>query len=808
MIISFIGIFVMYAAHDDGFVPALKWLFSAFLISFLLRPLLCLKNLKLFDGGFSLSFCLGLAIAFMVSFFPSSLGLIRFDTFTVYLGLLIPALACNILLWYRKRHLPEKSGPDFRWSEENVSRFLFGFALFILLFAIAFYIRGFKGNIGEQTEQFMDFGFMQTIFRQKQLPPEDLWYSGKTLNYYYLGQACGVYLCRLSFITPEYGYNFMLCTVFTAVFMTVFTTTESVCAYLRGTKRIHSFAGGFIASVFAVLGANGHYYIYGLLYPLIGKKDKGNYWFSDPTAFIGHFEGSTDLGKHEFPAYTVILGDLHAHVCNMLFTIPLIAILLDYALYMGSPEAGDRTAIEVVKGRTVREGAEDRTDKEGGDGNLLTGIFGFVKNNRQEYYSSYILLIALLLGLYRGTNYWDFPIYFVISGAVILFTDLKYHGVNRITVLSVLLKGFIILILGTILMIPFNMHFEKMSSDIGFCDRHSPFLQFMTVWWPFILFMIVLLFSLLGKKADIKSPEERNDDSGSPEERNDDSGSYEERNDDSGSPETGKSLWTRLFGRAASRIGNLTYIELALAALILCAFGLLIGPEIIYIKDIYGYSYQRYNTMFKLTFQAFILFSILSGISVTVFLKKKGFLKIYAIFVIVMGLLSGTYIFKAVNQWIGPVYSVAIREGISAYDFLRAGISDYGKEWGAIQRLNSDEREHIHIVECAGESYSPDSKLSVFTGACTVVGWRVHEWMWQNNEYYVRERGDEVRLFYESGDREFCRDFLDRYDIDYIYVGPRERQKYNINTEGFMEFAQGIWNDENGEAMLITVAKP
>ncbi|MCR5733529.1 MAG: hypothetical protein K6G22_02885 [Lachnospiraceae bacterium] len=804
------GILIMFVTHDNGFIPALKWLLSICLTAFFLRPALSLQSIKPFDGGFSLSFCLGLAIAFSVSWFFSALNIVRFDTFTVYLGLLIPALLCNLIVFTKKR--PGR----FRWSEEQICKFFFGLALFVFLFAIAFYIKGFRSDIGEQTEQFMDFGFMQSIFRQKQVPPEDLWFSGETLNYYYLGHAAAVYLCRLAFITPEYGYNFMLCTIFSALFMTVFTVTQAVCAAYHRKNTLTSVIGGAVATAFTVLGANGHYYIFGLIRPLIfkitGNGGADGYWFADPTAYIGHYEGSMDLGKHEYPSYTLVLGDLHAHVCNMLFTIPLIAVLFDYVLYM-SRRANDRKAVEEKtvpvqsSGSVPPDAPTESLQKEAPayskDVLSLGETFEFIKNHLRELFSPYILIAALLLGLYKGTNYWDFPIYFVISGAVILFTDLKYYGKSLCTLLFVLLKGIVILLFGTILMIPFNLRFVKMSSELRLCDRHSPFLQYMTVWWPFILFMTVFLVYLI--RVGLKRG--RREAAGNETTAAGEATSGKTSTEDEITAATVKAWIKNLVQRLNDIFDSLSFLEFTFLILILCALGLIIMPEIIYINDIYGSQYQRYNTMFKLTFQAFILFGMLTGISVAIFWEKKGPLKIYAVFVLCMGILSGTYILDSIGQWMGPVYDTYLRYGISAFDFMRAETNDYSDEWYAIQRLNADDREHIHIVEVAGDSYSPDCKLSVFTGTCTVAGWYVHEWMWRTTYYYIEERAEEVRQFYEGGDPGYCREFLEKYDVDYIYLGPREYMKYYINTDGFMQYADGIWNDPDTNTTLITVNK-
>lgn len=43
------------------------------------------------------------------------------------------------------------------------------------------------------------------------------------------------------------------------------------------------------------------------------------------------------------------------------------------------------------------------------------------------------------------------------------------------------------------------------------------------------------------------------------------------------------------------------------------ALGLIVIPEIVYVRDIYEKEYARSNTMFKLTYQAFTMFGILLG---------------------------------------------------------------------------------------------------------------------------------------------------------------------------------------------------
>ena len=45
------------------------------------------------------------------------------------------------------------------------------------------------------------------------------------------------------------------------------------------------------------------------------------YWFPHSTRYIGHNPLTDDQCIHEFPSYSFVLGDLHAHVVNVMFVL-------------------------------------------------------------------------------------------------------------------------------------------------------------------------------------------------------------------------------------------------------------------------------------------------------------------------------------------------------------------------------------------------------------------------------------------------------------------------------------------------------
>lgn len=711
-----------------------RWLLICLLIAMIMKPLFPLRSLRPMDGGFSVSLGLGTGILFTVVWFVCAVTGLPFDS----VSCIAVTFLFAIVFIKRKKSGPEDA--DKIGARDERRRFLGGFCVFALLFIIAVWVKGYKPIIDFQTEQYMDYGFMNAMFRQKRVPFEDIWFAGSRVNYYYLGQAVAVFFCRLAFATPDYGYNLMLCMLFAFLALSVFSLTEAFLARIPFMNRFCPALGGVMASLLCTCGGNGHWIGYGIIRQLRDKitgmvPDK-RYWFPDSTLFIGYDPDTLDKAKHEFPSYTLILGDLHAHVCNMLFTIPLLVLLFDYAL----------------------DDSRDPKEEEGAEGIRRAEDFA------RKLYDRRLFIMGIILGLFKGVNYWDFPIYFVVAGAVILFCDLRKYGGSAKTVVTVLFKGLFIYLVGAVVMLPFTMNYDKPFSGIHLCDRHSPLIKLVIIWFVHVLTVLsLLIFVFLEKHA-------------------------------------GK--------RRGERRGFELY-ELIIMAVSLCGLGLILMPELIYVKDIYGDEFQRYNTMFKLTFQGFILLSISSGMCIGIFLNAalrskavRIILRSAGIVYCMAAIALGAYMGWSVRAWFGNVSDPSLRKGISASAFIEEDPM-YDNVREAIGILNEDPDRRLHIIEEGGNSYRPQNRLSVFTGAVTVAGWYVHEWVWHNDREAIEERHGEVKAFYTLGDEDYCRKIIDRYDIDYIYVGPETTGKYEVNAEGFKRLGEHIWESDDGRYMLI-----
>lgn len=232
--------------------------------------------------------------------------------------------------------------------------------------------------------------------------------------------------------------------------------------------------------------------------------------------------------------------------------------------------------------------------------------------------------------------------------------------------------------------------------------------------------------------------------------------------------------------------------NLLLTVFFFFSLALIIFPEFFYFKDIYP-AHFRSNTMFKLGYQAFILFSIVSAYAIMRFRNKLFFLL----------LLPQLFLIS-----IYPIFSVR-----SYFNSLKNYEGIYGLSW--FEREYPDDHKAIQwlktqrnsvIVEADGDSYTDYARFSAFTGFPTIVGWPVHEWLWRGSYDVVSPRREIVRIIYEEHEPGAIREFLTQFNVRYIIVGSLERQKYpNLIEDKFLKLGRIVF--EHGETRIYVVDK-
>lgn len=282
------------------------------------------------DRGWLFSKVLAIAVTGFLTWFLVAVEILPF-TAAVCVGVSVAVgILCAVLFHVQLKHGIEcyPSGKIRLVFREEL--------LFFGIFLLWTYLAGFRPQ-AYGTEKFMDYGFMEAMMRSKTLPARDLWYSQGTINYYYGGQYFAVFLTKLTGSRVEVTYNLMRTFVAAFAFVYPFSlvrqmTKDRLYGRLDGKKKYLPSLAGITAGIAVSIAGNVHYIVYRCVLPLIrkmqGAAEAASYWFPDATRYIGYNPvNDSDKTIHEFPCYSFVLGDLHAHVVNVMFVTFLVGML-------------------------------------------------------------------------------------------------------------------------------------------------------------------------------------------------------------------------------------------------------------------------------------------------------------------------------------------------------------------------------------------------------------------------------------------------------------------------------------------------
>ncbi|HQI13078.1 MAG: DUF2298 domain-containing protein [Candidatus Shapirobacteria bacterium] len=304
------------------------------------------------------------------------------------------------------------------------------------------------------------------------------------------------------------------------------------------------------------------------------------------------------------------------------------------------------------------------------------------------FFSSFVLvksispLIFIPSGLFLSiaymTNAWDFAVYGLLFALTLLFVSKDFK--------NTFIMGVLTIIAWFIFTLPFSLNFTPMTEGLRFSDVRTPFYQLFILYGGFWLICFPLLFFLFKN-------------------------------------------------RHRQKILSTDYF---VSAIIILATILVIIPEIGYIKDIYVFDYRRANTMFKLVYQAFILYSISAGY-VFIRLRKNIFYKLLFCLVFIIHM---SYTYFPIKSY----YGLKNYQGLWGLNFIKNTAPD---NLEAIDWLNQNVSGQPHIIEAQGDSYTTFNQVSASTGLPTIQGWLVHEWLWRGGYEAPAARQQEVDQVYQ-----------------------------------------------------------
>ena len=719
------------------------------------------------DRGWLFSKSLGIFLTTWVFFVLNTAHIISFiqRNCLIVTGLLI---ALNILAFFKLDMRDLFRGVDLKLIAIEE-------AMFFVVLAAWVYIIGFKPE-AYGTEKFMDYAFMTSMTRSLYMPFEDMWFSGESINYYYGGQYIAAWLVKASGIGVGVGYNIMRATVAAFSFVMPFSLCyQLISDRLQDGRKWARWAAGLIGGWAVAFCGNVHYILYGIIKELTNSDY--SYWFPDSTRYIGYDPDLPDKTIHEFPAYSTVLGDLHAHYINVMFVVCVTAIA--YACMQkiareieAKKEAASAAAADgKVKSPSApaADGADKLTSESADEGAVKASA---VKDDWKvllvEILRPEIILIGVFTGVFKFTNYWDFPIYFVVCGSLIFFMNLRKYR-EDLTGFAIVMGGqaAAAFLIGMLACLPFTMTFDQISTEIGFTHTHTVFYQFMVLWGLPIICTLFYIICLLLEQGRLPSAKRTG---------------------------AGKASEGNKAEKAAKPIA---YPDLAALLLALCALGLIYMPEVIFVKDIYSGEHYRANTMFKLTYQAFILFGMVMPYVIirTLTVVRKRWAQVVSMVLCFILLMTGGFIVRSSKDWFGNIMDRSLRISTDASVFVD---QSFPSDFEAIAWLNNTVSGRPVVLEAPGDSYTGYERVSVATGLPTVRGWYVHEWLWRSDTDLLNERSADIETIYTGEDEQTVRDLIKKYNISYIYIGSLERSMYaNINdillqSIGTVAYSDGV----------------
>lgn len=699
-------------------IDFLIWWMTVLILGMAFVPLTSVVFSKFRDGGWIFSKAIGIFISGYLMWIMSCLHIWKFSRGNCLLAAAV-CLAVNYLYflkWGKKR-----TGRN-RW---DIKLILIEEALFLVFFGIWTYLVCYD-PAAYGTEKFMDYGFMTSMMRTEYLPPQDTWYSGETINYYYGGQYLAAFLTKLSGVSVGKGYNFMRTMISAMAFVMPFSLMYQLLGRLqiRHNQVIQkgvTLLGSSLAGLAVAFCGNMHYVLYSLIPAIVSKftGESVSYYYPNSARYIGHNpEVAGDKTIHEFPSYSFVVGDLHAHMVNLIFVLVVVGLALSWA-------------------------------------------FRVEKKKKMEFKEALlqpeIWLIGFFTGMFRWTNYWDFPIYFVAGGCVVFFVNIRLYRKNgKRFWITTLAQAAEVLLIGYVASLPFTLSFDKIASQVKLTHSHSAVYQLIILWGlPFTIAISFVISRIVAYKRQMREQEQK--------------------------------------AGLITFFAKMPVEDLFIFLMALCAMGLVLMPEVIYMEDIYTTAY-RANTMFKLTYQAFTLFGlVMTYVLVRTLLLNQKKAKLCAGVGLGMLLLTAGYGFNAIHSRFGNVFDLSRFKGIDASVYVSESFSS---DYEAICWLNENVSGQPVVLEANGDSYTGYERVSVATGLPTVLGWYVHQWLWRGDTDAINERAEDIKTIYTSENKDLVKQMIRLYDVEYIYIGTLERQKYpELNDLLLQEIGEVVYSN-------------
>ncbi len=799
---------------------ALAWLLVIEALFIVALPISLVLFRPLADRGIVLAKVVGLFTVALLTWLAVSFGWMEFSNRSILasIGVLAALSALAVATQWR-----------WMWPfvRERWRLLVTAEAIFLVAFFAFVVIRSLNPDLWHPLrggEKPMELAYFNAVIKSSLLPPYNPWFAGGYLNYYYWGYFILAIPTRLSGILPTVAFNLAVPLLFALTVTGAYSVVYNLAEGFRRSRRpqrsqlteagaveadsayagdfpanpTHGAsvvgrllrspmtAGGTAAAFVAVIGnldgaVQWGQGLWGRLTGTLEMAPQFDFWRSsrmipnsegvEPNLWTFWLWGTGDawreVGWHitEFPFFTFLFADLHAHMMAIPFTILVVALALNLA-------AGFRRL----------------------------GV-------------GWDLLAATALGICVGSmwliNSWDYPSLLVLALATASFAVLQGAGSrkHRIT-WAVALSAWVWLV-SVVVFLPFRQVVE--TSDVGLRVTlwSTPLTSFEGIHGLFLLITGVFLvwqarrplYLIVGRVPYVK---------------------YFDMAVETTYLQRRFTPWLRvwvlaglllalLFFMAGYPVAGVGIVFLALAGLVAwdaiasgergliyrvfplalagLAFGLVVGVELVRVGEDIG----RMNTLFKYYLEVWILLAMASAW----FLWRMWYDNRFRPFpfdrarLAWLGLVTLLVVGSLIYTVLGTQARLADRfnplpptlDGAAymaeASHWEKDQLFELKHDLEAIRWLQDNVIGSPVVLEAHTDQYRWGSRIAVYTGLPTVLGWPWHQ-VQQRGPYRseVYDRAADIATIYNTEDLSLAQSLLKRYGVEYVVVGELERIHY------------------------------
>ncbi|MGE3983196.1 MAG: DUF2298 domain-containing protein [Dehalococcoidia bacterium] len=800
-------------AHTN---PTLVWLLAVQVMALAATPLSLMLFKRLPDRGYLLAKPLGLLLVGYPVWLVVSLKLVHFEqsTLLVMLALLLFAGAAVLV-----RNARDVGG----FVRENWRLILFCEVVFLGAFFFAREVRMLNPDLWHPArggEKPMDLAYFTAVTRSTTLPPYDPWFAGGYINYYYLGQFFSAVMTKLTTVPPEIAYNLAVPTYFAFTVAGSFSVAYNLAAVGRrlmrrgpGFRRLPSwslYAAGLLGAFLVALAGNldgfgqlsdrfslvsSYHLTTGI--PIFDGvvNSAGGLWqvlfhgaalqpfdFWRPSRMM-----PPQISITEFPEFSFLFADLHAHMIAIPFEV--LAIAVAAALALGP--RGERSS--------YRE-------------------WGLVA------------LMALVVGSLRWINSWDYPPFLLIGLGSFLIGERRVEGGTLAATVRLAGKALLLVALSYLLYKPFSDNYITPVAGLEATPDITPPHQYAAHFGVFLFLIGCWLFYLLLRtwKSSPLAILPKMFDNG-PE------------GVDAQERFIKKQVWLAfalgiggatvilalgLFAQGKELIALVLPVLVLVAALAVREFrhqradsglklfllmlvglglGLSAGVDLVVIKG----DIERMNTVFKFYLHIWVVYAIVSSFAAWYLLfvawrprkvtSAKGYLVPALGKMVLAILLFGALLYPllATPARVDDRFNALPRTLDGEAYMAKAvyndehGPIDLSKDLEGIRWMRQNVEGTPTIVEGRADLYRWGSRFSIYTGLPAVVGWDWHQRQ-QRGElgFLVDQRNQAVDNFYRGTSVTEALAFLKQYQVKYVIVGQVEKLYYP--EAGLLKFESGL----------------